>query len=120
MTGLHLLRSILVLAHIVGFALLLGGFLAQYVARTFQVSVLMRAGLGTAIGSGLLLAIPFPADVDLNYVKLAVKLGVAIVIGALFGFMVVAGRNGRTVRHAQFAAVGVLAFANAAIAVIWQ
>jgi len=117
---MHVVRSILVLLHIVGFAMLLGGFLAQYIARKYEVSVLMRAGLGTAIGSGLILAIPFPSDVDLNYVKLAVKLGVAVVIGALLGLTVVATRNGRTVSASQFGAIGLLAFANAAIATIWR
>jgi hypothetical protein len=37
------------------------------------------------IGTGLLLAIPFPSGVDLDYVKLGVKLVIALGIGALFG-----------------------------------
>lgn len=119
MTGLDLLRSILVLVHLVGFAMLLGGFLAQYVAGRLEVSVVMRIGLGAAVGSGLLLAIPFPSDVELNHAKLAVKLGITVVIGALLGLYTVATRRGGTGNRTQFAAIGVLAFANAAVAAIW-
>jgi hypothetical protein len=119
-SGLEVLRSVLVLVHLVGFALLLGGFVVQYVAGRFEVSVVMRTGLGAAIGSGLLLAIPFPSDVDLNYVKLAVKLGIAVVIGALFGVSVTATRRGSPASRALFATIGGLAFANAAVAAIWN
>jgi hypothetical protein len=119
-SGLEVLRSVLVLVHLVGFALLLGGFVVQYVAGRFEVSVVMRTGLGTAIGSGLLLAIPFPSDVDLNHVKLAVKLGIAVVIGALIGVSVTATRRGRPANRALFATIGGLAFANAAVAAIWN
>lgn len=77
-----LLRSILVLAHLVGFALLLGGFVA--------------------------------------HAKLAVKLGIAVVIAALFGVYTVATRRGGIGNRTQFAAIGLLAFANAAVAAIWQ
>jgi hypothetical protein len=115
-----LLRSILVLVHLVGFAMLLGGFLAQYLAGRFEISVLMRIGLGAAIGSGLLLAIPFPSDVELNSAKLAVKLGIAVLIGALFGVYTVATRRGGAGNRTQFAAIGALAFINAAVAAIWQ
>jgi hypothetical protein len=114
-----LLRSILVLVHLVGFALLLGGFVAQYVAGRNEIGVVMRIGLGTAIGSGLLLAIPFPDGVELNSAKLAVKLGIAVVIGALFGVHTVATRRSGTGNRTRFAAIGVLAFANAAVAAIW-
>ena len=84
----------------------------------------MRIGLGAAIGSGLLLAIPFPDDVELNHAKLAVKLGIAVVIAALFGVYTVATRRRAaseqgTGNRTQFAAIGLLAFANAAVAAIW-
>jgi hypothetical protein len=106
--------------HIVAFAMLFGGFLAQYVARDFRVTVLMRAGLGGMIATGLLLAIPFPAGTDLNYIKLGVKLAVAIAIGVTFGFAVVAARRGKAVSHTHFATIGILTLLNAGIAVLWQ
>ncbi|GAA0925041.1 hypothetical protein [Virgisporangium aurantiacum] len=114
-----LLRSILVLVHLVGFAMLLGGFLAQFVAGRYELSVIMRIGLGAAIGSGLLLAIPFPDDIELNHAKLAVKLGIAVLIAALFGVYSVTTRRGGAGNRTQFAAIGVLAFTNAAVAALW-
>lgn len=120
MTGLELLRSILVLTHLVGFAMLLGGFVVQFAGGRFEVGAVMRAGLGIAIGSGLILAIPFPSGIDLDHVKLAVKLGIAVVIGALIGVSVTATRRGRPASRALFATIGGLAFANAAVAAIWQ
>jgi hypothetical protein len=107
-------------AVIVGFAMLFGGFLTQYISHTLRISVLMRVGLSTMIFTGLLLAIPFPADVDLNYVKLGVKLGITVLIGAAFEFATVAVRSGKAVGGAHFLAVGGLALLNAAVAIFWR
>lgn len=75
---MEVLRLILRYLHLVGFALLLGAYAVQWVSGHRRVSVIMRAGLATMLTTGLLLAIPFPADVYLDYVKLAVKLGIAV------------------------------------------
>ena len=40
------------------------------------------------IGTGLLLAIPFPSGIHLDYVKLGVKLAIALGIGAIFGVII--------------------------------
>ena len=120
MDALEVLRLTVRLIHLVGFALLLGGFVAQYVTGRFRVSILMRIGLGTMIASGLVLAIPFPSDVDIDYAKLAVKFGVVVLIGALFGVAVTRERRGRAVTRWQFSAIGALVLLNAAIAVYWQ
>jgi hypothetical protein len=120
MDGLELLRLLLRYLHIVGFAMLFGGFLAQYLSHTLRISGLMRIGLSTMIFTGLLLAIPFPAGVDLNYMKLGVKLGITVLIGVAFGFATVAVRRGKAVGHAQFLAIGGLALLNAAVAIFWR
>ena len=114
---MDILRLALRYLHLIGFALLFGGFLARWVARELRVSVVMRAGLGTMIITGLLLALPFPRDVELDYVKLGVKLGIAFVIGATMG---VAIKRGEAVNRGHFAAIGVLALINAAVAVFWR
>jgi hypothetical protein len=82
------LRLVLRYLHLVGFALLLGAYVVQYVSGRFRINVVMRVGLGTMIATGLLLAIPVPSGVDLDYVKLGVKLGIAVLIGASFGVAV--------------------------------
>jgi hypothetical protein len=114
------LRLLLRYLHLVGFALLVGAWLAQYLAGTLRVNVLMRTGLGTMIGTGLLLAIPFPSGVDLDYVKLGVKLVIALVIGAMFGVAVTRERAAKPISRALFLSIGGLALVNAAVAVFWR
>jgi len=120
MSGWEILRLALRYLHLIGFALLFGGFLAQYLTHTMRVTVVMRSGLGAMLATGLLLALPFPSDVDLNYVKLGVKLGVAVVIGALFGVSVTREKRGAVVSRGLFLTIGGLALLNAAIAVFWR
>jgi hypothetical protein len=114
------LRLLLRYLHLVGFALLVGAWLAQYLTGKLRVNVLMRTGLGAMIGSGLLLAIPFPRGVDLDYVKLGVKLVIALGIGALFGVADTRQRAATTVSRPLFLSIGGLALVNAAIAVFWR
>jgi hypothetical protein len=116
----ELLRLLLRYLHLVGFALLVGAWLAQYVTGTLRVNVVMRAGLGTMIGTGALLAIPFPSDVDLDYAKLGVKLLFALGVGALFGVAITRERAAKTVSRPLFLSIGGLALANAAVAVFWR
>lgn len=117
---MEILRNIVVLLHLLGFALLFGGWVAQIVRRELSVSLIMRIGLTTQLVTGLILAIPFPEGIELNYVKLAVKLGILIVIGGAFGVLITRERRGMQVLLAMFWSIGVLAFANAAIAILWR
>lgn len=119
MDPLLLLRESLVLVHLVGFALLLGGWTAQAVRHVHLTTTLIRTGLGIMIGSGLLLAIPFPAGIHLDYLKLGVKLAVALGIGAMFGVVITREKAGRPT-DAGFWAIGVLAVLNAGIAIFWH
>ncbi|MBN9612073.1 MAG: Fe-S protein [Actinobacteria bacterium] len=119
MDPLMLLRELLVLTHLVGFTLLLGGWAAQAVRREYVTTTLFRTGLGVMIGSGLLLAIPFPAGVHLDYVKLVVKLVLAFSIGGAFGVVITREKAGRPTRTAFFG-IGALALLNAGIAVFWH
>jgi hypothetical protein len=114
------LRLLLRYLHLVGFALLVGAWLAQYLTGKLQLNVIMRTGLGTMIGTGLLLAIPFPSGIDLDYLKLGVKLVIALVIGALFGVIVTRERAAKTVSRPLFLSIGGLALVNAAVAVFWR
>jgi hypothetical protein len=114
------LRLLLRYLHLVGFALLVGAWLAQYVTGTLRVNVLMRTGLGTMIGTGLLLAIPFPSGIHLDYLKLGVKLVIAVGIGVLFGVAVTREQATKTVNRPLFLSIGGLALVNAAIAVFWR
>ena len=116
---LALLREALVLAHLIGFALLLGGWAAQAARRAYVTTTLFRTGLGIMIASGLLLAIPFPAGVHLDYVKLAVTLVIAFAIGGVFGAVITREKAGRPTRT-PFWIIGALAILNAGIAIFWH
>jgi hypothetical protein len=116
----EVLRLALRYLHLVGFALLFGSYVAQYVSGRLRVNVVMRTGLGTMFATGLLLAIPFPSGVDLDYVKLGVKLGIAVLIGATFGIAVTRERAGRPVPRPVFLTTGALILADAAVAVFWR
>jgi hypothetical protein len=117
---MELLRLVVRYAHLVGFALLLGGFIVQYVSGRYRVDTVMRAGLGTMIVTGLVLAIPFPDDVDLDYPKLGVKLLIAVSVGALIGVAVTRERRGGAVPRPLFLGIGGLTLLNAAVAVFWR
>ena len=117
---MEFVRLLLRYLHLVGFALLVGAWATQYVSGKLRVNVLMRTGLGAMIGTGLLLAIPFPSGVDLDYVKLGVKLAIALGIGALFGVAVIRERAEKAVTRPVFLSIGALALVNAAVAVFWR
>ncbi|WP_156174933.1 MULTISPECIES: Fe-S protein [unclassified Leucobacter] len=119
MDPLLLLRELLVLVHLVGFALLFGGWAAQAARGRTTTTTLFRTGLGIMIVSGLLLAIPFPAGIHLDYVKLAVKLMIAFAIGGTFGVVITRERAGRPTK-APFWTIGALSLLNAGIAVLWH
>lgn len=117
---MEFLRLLLRYLHLTGFALLFGGYVAQYLTGKLRVNDVMRAGLGAMVLTGLLLALPFPRDEDLNYVKLGVKLGIVVLIGPLFGVAVVRERNGKPVTRPLFLTIGGLVLLNAAVAVFWR
>lgn len=116
---MEILRHIVVVVHLVGFALLFGSWAVEAVARRIRFTRLMSWGLLVAGVAGLILAAPFGLDGPLNYTKLAVKLVVLLIIGALLGIGSARQRRGDAIPPVMFWLVGVLALANATIAVLW-
>jgi len=114
------LRHVVVLVHLVGFALLFGAWAVEAYNRRLQVTPLMQWGLGIAALAGLVLAAPWGISYELNYVKLGVKLLILLAIGALLGIGSVRQRKNGSVPPAIFWSIGVLTLGNAAIALIWR
>ena len=114
------LRHLVVLIHLVGFALLFGAWAVEAYNRRLQVTPLMQWGLGIAALAGLVLAAPWGISYELNYVKLGVKLLILLAIGALLGIGSVRQRKNGSVPPAIFWSIGVLTLGNAAIALIWR
>ncbi|GAA1055013.1 hypothetical protein GCM10017608_18650 [Agromyces luteolus] len=117
---MELLRHLVVLVHLVGFAVLFGAWVVELFNGKRGITRLMHWGLAIAGVAGLALAAPWGIEYDLNYAKIGTKLVILIVIGALLG--IGAGRQRKTgsVPSAIFWLIGILTFANAAIAVLWR
>jgi hypothetical protein len=120
MEPLEILRQIVVLVHLSGFALLFGAWGVEVFNRRVQVTPLMNIGLGIAAVAGLILAAPWGISYELNYVKIGVKLVILLIIGALLGIGMSRQRKGGSTPPAVFWSVGILTLLNAAIALIWR
>ncbi|MCV7298237.1 Fe-S protein [Mycobacterium barrassiae] len=117
---MELLRHVVVLLHIVGFAVTFGAWAAEAAAKRFRFTRIMDYGVLLSLLTGLALAAPWPAGIELNYPKIGVKLVILIVIGGLLGMgSARQKKTGEAVARPLFVTVGVLSFAAAAIAVLW-
>lgn len=117
---MELLRHVVVLLHIVGFAITFGAWAAEAAAKRFRFTRVMDYGVLLSLLTGLALAAPWPAGIELNYPKIGVKLVILIVIGGVLGMgSARQKRTGEAVARSLFVTVGVLSFAAAAIAVLW-
>lgn len=117
---MEVLRDVVVLVHLVGFAVTFGAWVAEAAAGRFRTTRVMDYGLLVSLLTGLALAAPWPAGIELNYPKIGVKLVILVILGALLGMgNARQRRTGEAVPRPLFLAVGALAFAAAAIAVLW-
>ncbi|MDQ1204305.1 Fe-S protein [Microbacterium sp. SORGH_AS_0862] len=117
---MEILRHIVVLVHLVGFAILFGAWVVEAASRRIRITRLMSLGMTIAAVAGLALAAPWGTDHDMNYVKIGVKLVVLLVIAALLGIGSARQRRTDSLPAAIFWPIGVLTLANAAIAVLWR
>ncbi|GAA4781869.1 MULTISPECIES: Fe-S protein [Microbacterium] len=116
---MEILRSIVLVVHLVGFATLFGAWLVEAVNKRTQVTRLMHWGLAIAGVAGLALAAPWGIDHPLNYAKIGVKFAILLAIGALLGILAARQKRGAQIAAPLFWAVGILTLANASIAAIW-
>ena len=117
---MELLRNVVVLLHLIGFAVLFGAWVAEAAARRFRFTTLMNYGMLVSFLTGVALAAPWPAGEVINYPKVGIKLVILLVIGALLGIGLARQRRSEEpVARPMFAAVGVLALLAAAIGVLW-
>ena len=117
---MDLLRNVVVLLHVVGFAVTFGAWAAEAAAKRFRTTRIMDYGLLVSLLTGLALAAPWPAGIELNYPKIAVKLVILVALGGLLGVgNARQRRTGNPVPRPLFISVGALSFVAAAIAVLW-
>jgi hypothetical protein len=111
------LRNVVFYLHLIGFALLLGGSVAQYLSGKLRINVAMLGGAVIQVVTGLILAAPWglaPGE-KLDNVKLGVKLVIALCILAMTFF----SRKREKVNRGHFLAITGLVLVNAGVAVFW-
>ena len=110
-------RLILLIVHLLGFAALTGGLLAQLGPGEKKVTGVMRDGVGTAFLAGLLLVgVLEGGDDPVNHAKIAVKL----VIGLILLVLVMANMRKERIPNGLFFGLLVLTLAEVCVAVLWS
>ena len=112
------LRLILRYAHLIGFALLLGGAIAQYISGKLRINPAMLWGSIIQVLTGIALAAPLRGGGDAE--PSPVKLGVKLVIAVLIVVMVFVPRRRTEVNRGHFIGIVVLTLASAAVATFWR
>jgi hypothetical protein len=121
-TGVEIVRDLLLFAHLLGMASLVGGSLVQMRGRDRVVNPAMFHGAITQVASGVLLvgtayALDDGTDgADVDNAKIAVKSVVALVVLGLCWV----NRKKTTASEAVFFGVLGLSLLNVAVAVFWQ
>lgn len=112
------LRLILLFIHLIGFALLLGGSITQFVAGQLRINPAMLWGSIIQVLSGIGLSAPLRGggDDEPDPAKLIVK----AVIAVLIFIMVFFARTRTTVNRGHFIGIITLTVVNAAVAVFWR
>jgi hypothetical protein len=113
--ALEIVRLVLRYLHLIGVALLLGGFAVQALAGQYRINSAMVYGAITQIVTGFALAAPLPRDEQPDPAKLAVKLILAVAIAA----MVIVVRGKDAVAKGHFLAIGGLTLVTVGVATFW-
>ncbi|MDO9497417.1 MAG: hypothetical protein Q7J48_17075 [Nocardioides sp.] len=114
---MDVVRQLLLIAHLLGFAALFGALVVQAGSPEKSVTGAMRDGVGTAFVAGLaLVGVLEAGDNDVNHAKVGVKLAIGLVL------LVLVMANMRKERIPQGLWVGLilLSVANVAVAVLWS
>ena len=114
---MEFLRHVLLVIHILGFAALIGGLLAQAGSPEKVVNGAMRDGIGTAFVAGIALVGVLQADdQDVDNAKMAVK----GLIGLVLLVLIMANTRKERIPTGLWAGLLLLALANVCVAVFWS
>lgn len=112
---MNIVFGILVVLHLIGWAMTFGGALANM--RTPQISKGMLHGVLTAIITGILLVgLAEMGDGDVNNIKIGIKLVVALVVTAM---VILGQRDQKKATAGYLGGIAGLVVLNVAIAVLW-
>ncbi|GAA4941953.1 hypothetical protein [Actinoplanes utahensis] len=112
------LRLILLFIHLVGFALLLGGAVTQFVSGRFRINPAVLWGSIIQLASGIALSAPLRGGGDDE--PSPIKLGVKLLLAVLIFIMVFIPRKRDAVAKGHFIGIIALTVVNAAVAVFWR
>jgi hypothetical protein len=112
------LRLILRYAHLIGFALLLGGAVMQFLSAKLRINPAMLWGAIIQVLTGIALSAPLRGGGDAE--PSPVKLGVKLLLAVLILVMVFFSRKRADVNRGHFIGIIALTLANAAVAVFWR
>ncbi|MEW2376414.1 hypothetical protein ACLQ22_01410 [Micromonospora sp. DT178] len=110
------LRLILRYVHLIGFALLLGGAIVQYISGKLRINPAMLWGSVIMLATGIGLSAPLRDGDEPDPAKLVTKLVLAILIFVMVFF----SRKRDVVNRGHFLATVGLTLVNAAVAVFWR
>jgi hypothetical protein len=119
-----IVKSFLVVLHLVGLSALLGGFLVQIKAlraKTAEILPAMVHGAWTALITGILLVgvreweLALGGGYDLDHSKIAIK----SVVAAIVVVLVMLNRKKKPVSGGILGTIGGLTFLNVVLAVFW-
>ncbi|MET8119262.1 hypothetical protein [Micromonospora sp. NPDC005189] len=110
------LRLILLYVHLIGFALLLGGTIAQYVSGPLRINQAMLWGSVIGLLTGIGLSAPLRDGDEPEPAKLVTKLVLALLIFVMVFF----SRKRESVNRGHFLTIAGLTLVNAAVAVFWR
>ena len=112
------LRLILRYAHLIGFALLLGGAIVQFVSGRLRINPGMLWGSIIQLVTGLALSAPLRGGGDDE--PSPVKLGVKLLLAVLIFIMVFVPRKRTEMNRGHFIGIIALTLINAAVATFWR
>ncbi|MGV9977186.1 hypothetical protein ACWDUH_05880 [Micromonospora wenchangensis] len=110
------LRLVLLYVHLIGFALLLGGAVAQYVSGRLRINAAMLWGSVIQLLTGVGLSAPLRDGDEPAPAKLVTKLVLALLIFVMVFF----SRRRAQVARGHFLAIIGLTLVTAAVAVFWR
>ncbi|MCX4474447.1 hypothetical protein C5N14_24195 [Micromonospora sp. MW-13] len=110
------LRLILRYVHLIGFALLLGGAIVQYISGKLRINPAMLWGAVIMLLTGIGLSAPLRDGNEPDPAKLVTKLVLALLIFVMVFF----SRKRESVNRGHFLAIVGLTLVNAAVAVFWR
>jgi hypothetical protein len=116
---MEIVRLVLLLLHLLGFAALFGGLLVQAREPVKRVNSLMRDGAGTAVVAGILLVGVIEMGDFATADSFNAKVGVKLIVGIVILALVMANLRKERISQALWATLLALTVTNTAIALFW-